>query len=139
MSSPSSSSSSVEATLTKALGITFIDARRMTRQARVNLGIIGFPSPQQEKALLEETIRLFVLRSETDQADMKRQKRLLDSAIERYRQQEKTGGARQEGAAVTAEEGTRRDVAASSNSANGGSSITTNDKKKGKKKHIVQV
>ena len=49
----------VEATLTRTLDIRFIDARTIAIEAKLSLGISGYPSPHQEAMLVEEAIRIF--------------------------------------------------------------------------------
>ena len=49
----------VEAALTRALGITFIDAREVAIQARLNLEIYKYPTEIQKALLVTEAIHVF--------------------------------------------------------------------------------
>jgi len=54
----------VESFLTRELDIRFIDARRIAAEARVSLGIHGYPSKDELRALRREAMRLFEERPE---------------------------------------------------------------------------
>lgn len=51
---------SVESYLTRELSIRFIDARSFVTEAKVSLGINGYPDKSQLALLREESIRLFL-------------------------------------------------------------------------------
>ena len=69
---------SVESTLTRELEIRFIDARAITTEAKLNLGITGYASEEQLQGIQVESIRIFVQeRSEKERRAM----RLLNSKL----------------------------------------------------------
>ena len=49
----------VETILTRTLGIRFMDARRFANEAKLNLGIEGYPTASQEELLVKEAIRMY--------------------------------------------------------------------------------
>lgn len=49
----------VESILSRELGLRFIDARYISNEAKVSLGIHGYPTSDQFHALREEAIRLY--------------------------------------------------------------------------------
>eukprot|EP00339_Tiarina_fusa_P015156 CAMPEP_0117011326 /NCGR_PEP_ID=MMETSP0472-20121206/9760_1 /TAXON_ID=693140 ORGANISM="Tiarina fusus, Strain LIS" /NCGR_SAMPLE_ID=MMETSP0472 /ASSEMBLY_ACC=CAM_ASM_000603 /LENGTH=229 /DNA_ID=CAMNT_0004714091 /DNA_START=56 /DNA_END=745 /DNA_ORIENTATION=- len=49
----------VEATVTRELDISFIDARKLTTIAKLNLGMTGYPNATQSETLLREVKRIF--------------------------------------------------------------------------------
>ena len=50
---------SIESMLTRELEIRFIDARSIATEAKLNLGIDGYPSEDQLRTIQEEAIRIF--------------------------------------------------------------------------------
>ena len=56
---------SVESTLTRELDIRFIDARVLTTEAKLNLGIEGYPSLEQTSELIAEATRIFEERDDS--------------------------------------------------------------------------
>ncbi len=50
---------SVESYLTRELDIRFIDARSIVNEAKVSLGIVGYPLEEQEKLLMDEAIKIY--------------------------------------------------------------------------------
>jgi hypothetical protein len=69
----------VEAILTRELEISFIDARTLCNEAKLGLGIDGYPSPEQELPLVEATNMIFRARPEETQRAMRRRKTNLDA------------------------------------------------------------
>lgn len=72
----------VEAVLTRKLGINFIDARNMTTQARLKLNIMGYPSTDQQELLIEEATRIFNARPVSERLNMMADRDSLDAAKE---------------------------------------------------------
>eukprot|EP00525_Craspedostauros_australis_P001881 CAMPEP_0198116394 /NCGR_PEP_ID=MMETSP1442-20131203/11907_1 /TAXON_ID= /ORGANISM="Craspedostauros australis, Strain CCMP3328" /LENGTH=254 /DNA_ID=CAMNT_0043774191 /DNA_START=133 /DNA_END=895 /DNA_ORIENTATION=+ len=72
----------IEASLTKVLDIRFIDARKLTSEAKLNLHVRGYPTAEQEREMLKEAIRLFVAQPEQQQNDMRMQRQSLDNLLE---------------------------------------------------------
>jgi hypothetical protein len=62
----------VESLLTRELEIRFIDARSIVTEAKVSLGIHGYPSKDQESKVREEAIKIFRQRPEETQTTMRR-------------------------------------------------------------------
>lgn len=60
-------STSIESFLTRELDLRFIDARTIATEARVSLGILGYPSSDQIAQVREEAIRIFHSKSGGDQ------------------------------------------------------------------------
>jgi hypothetical protein len=54
----------VEAVLTRELEIRFIDARALCNEAKLGLGVVGYPSPEAEVLLVEEAKKIFRARPE---------------------------------------------------------------------------
>ena len=50
---------SIESSLTRELEIRFIDARAIATEAKLNLGIDGYPSEYEERAIINESVRIF--------------------------------------------------------------------------------
>jgi hypothetical protein len=69
----------VEAVLTRELNIRFIDARALCNEAKLGLGVVGYPSPEQEVVLVEEAKMIFRARPEETQRAMIRLKSNLDA------------------------------------------------------------
>jgi hypothetical protein len=53
---------SLEATLTRELNIRFIDARAFATEAKIQLGVEGYPTKAQEEALIAEAMYIFYVR-----------------------------------------------------------------------------
>jgi hypothetical protein len=49
----------VESFLTRDLQVRFIDARNLATEAKLNLGITGYPSEEQTQPIIDEAISLF--------------------------------------------------------------------------------
>ena len=49
----------IESSLTRELEIRFIDARAIATEAKLNLGIDGYPSEYEERAIINESVRIF--------------------------------------------------------------------------------
>ena len=49
----------IESFLTRELDIRFIDARSIATEAKINLGIHGYPTKDQQEAIQEEACRIF--------------------------------------------------------------------------------
>lgn len=60
----------VESLLTRKLEIRFIDARNIVTEAKVSLGIHGYPSKDEEREVREEAIKIFRQRPEETQTAM---------------------------------------------------------------------
>jgi hypothetical protein len=69
----------VEAVLTRDLEIRFIDARALCNEAKLGLGVVGYPSPEQEFLLVEEAKKIFRARSGETQSGMITLKSSLDA------------------------------------------------------------
>ena len=69
----------VEAVLTRTFDITFIDARTIANEAKMNLGIQGYPSKRQQKLLVNEAINIFERYPDEVRNNMQIQKASLDS------------------------------------------------------------
>ena len=50
---------SIEQVLTRELDIRFIDARELVNEARLSLGIVGYPSKDELERLQEQSVLLF--------------------------------------------------------------------------------
>jgi hypothetical protein len=70
---------SVESYLTRELDIRFIDARNIVTEAKVSLGIQGYPSKDQLQELTLESMRLFESRPEAQKISMRRMSSDLES------------------------------------------------------------
>ena len=71
---------SVESFLTRALDVRFVDARSMVTEARLGLGIDGYPTQDQLCELREEALRIFHSKTEHDRRSMLRQNSDLEAA-----------------------------------------------------------
>ena len=69
----------VEGILTRELEIRFIDARALCNEAKLGLGIVGYPSPEQQVLLVEEAKMIFRARPEETQNAMITLKSNLDA------------------------------------------------------------
>ena len=69
----------VEMFLTRKLDIRFIDARSITNEAKVNLGIHGYPTKEQELQIKKEACRIFCERPETSKDTMRHLRASLDA------------------------------------------------------------
>ena len=63
---------SVESLLSRELDLRFIDARAITAEARVALGIEGYPSMDKGSEIREEAIRIFQNKAENEKEAMRR-------------------------------------------------------------------
>lgn len=63
---------SIASVLTRKLDIRFIDARVLYNEARVSLGIEGYPSEEEERLVLEESFKIFGEWSSDRKMDLKR-------------------------------------------------------------------
>ena len=72
---------SIEATLTRKYGITFIDARSVANEARLALDIQGYPSDDQRDLILREACRVFRRKSRPEVAAMLIRRESLDESI----------------------------------------------------------
>lgn len=61
---------SVESILTRELAVRFIDARNIVTEAKVNLGIMGYPTQQEQEEIRAESLRLFHEKSHESRAAM---------------------------------------------------------------------
>jgi hypothetical protein len=69
----------VEAYLTRQLSIRFIDARTLCTEARVSLGVEGYPTDDQEVMLIQEAIKIFARRPNETKTAMRSLKSNLDA------------------------------------------------------------
>jgi hypothetical protein len=69
----------VESFLTRVLDIRFIDARSIVSEARISLGIQGYPSKEQEQELTTQALKIFQDRPDDAKAAMQRLKANLDA------------------------------------------------------------
>ena len=69
----------VEAYLTRQLNIRFIDARTLCTEAKVSLGVEGYPTDDQEVMLIQEAIQIFARRPNETKTTMRRLKSNLDA------------------------------------------------------------
>eukprot|EP00538_Stauroneis_constricta_P014293 CAMPEP_0119551006 /NCGR_PEP_ID=MMETSP1352-20130426/4410_1 /TAXON_ID=265584 /ORGANISM="Stauroneis constricta, Strain CCMP1120" /LENGTH=125 /DNA_ID=CAMNT_0007597011 /DNA_START=96 /DNA_END=473 /DNA_ORIENTATION=+ len=74
----------IEAIITRALEVRFIDARTLATEAKLNLNITGYPSKEQEQQILREAISLFVSKSLESQREMKKQAEILETATKAF-------------------------------------------------------
>ena len=65
---------SVEAYLTRELDIRFIDARSMVNEAKISLGIQGYPTLKQNMQVGREAIKIFEERPISAKRGMRRLK-----------------------------------------------------------------
>ena len=68
----------VEAILTRALEITFIDARKLAMEAKLEQNIVGYPSSDQQEELVSRAIEIFQSKPERDQIIMKQTNKGLE-------------------------------------------------------------
>ena len=71
--------SSIESILTRELDLRFIDARTIAAEARITLGIEGYPSKEQLSTIRDEAVRIFYAKSIDEQMAMQRMNRDLKS------------------------------------------------------------
>lgn len=57
----------VESLLARELDLRFIDARNIVAEARIGLGIEGYPTKEQGSLIYEEAVRLFQAKSDKEQ------------------------------------------------------------------------
>ena len=70
----------IEATLTREVGITFIDARKFVTQAKLEMGIKGYPNKDQQDELIEIAKKAFHSQPEEAQKAMQVKRAGLESA-----------------------------------------------------------
>ena len=63
---------SIESFLTRELDVRFIDARNIATEARMSLGIEGYPTREQGAMLRNEALRLFALKSAEEQQGLQK-------------------------------------------------------------------
>ena len=71
---------SVEAVLKRDLEIQFLDARAIVTEAKLNLGIQGYPSAGQNELIYEECMKVFYNKPVSDQRMMRAHKSDMDIA-----------------------------------------------------------
>jgi hypothetical protein len=69
---------SIEGSLTRKLDIRFIDARFMVIEAKVNMGITGYPTEEQALKVQNEAIKIFKGQSDEVKRTMRRLKNDLE-------------------------------------------------------------
>lgn len=62
---------SIEGILTRELDIRFIDARELVNEAKMALGITGYPTQEMKETLRNEAIQIFKRRSQKTQERMR--------------------------------------------------------------------
>jgi hypothetical protein len=65
---------SIEGSLTRTLDIRFIDARFIVNEAKVNMGIAGYPTEEQALKVQNEAIKIFKGQSDEVKRTMRRLK-----------------------------------------------------------------
>ena len=70
----------IESTLIRDLGICFIDARRLSTEAKLKLGVKGYPSVEMKLKCVELAIEIFNAKSSQERDAMRQMKVGLDSA-----------------------------------------------------------
>ncbi len=68
---------SIESLLTRELDLQFIDARSIAMEARLSLGIEGYPSPDQYDMIRTRAIELFSSKSPTEQMALRGKKQVF--------------------------------------------------------------
>jgi len=71
---------SIESHLSRKLDIRFVDARSIAVEARVNLGIEGYPDAQATEGILDEAMRLFESKPPADKNYMQQAQWALNAA-----------------------------------------------------------
>ena len=61
----------VESLLARELDLRFIDARNLAAEARIGLGIEGYPTKEQSNLIFEEAVRLFQSKSDKEQSHLR--------------------------------------------------------------------
>mmetsp|Transcript_71170 Transcript_71170/g.206108 ORF Transcript_71170/g.206108 Transcript_71170/m.206108 type:complete len:139 (-) Transcript_71170:94-510(-) len=74
-----SESASVEGYLTRELDIRFIDARDLANEAKIHLGITGYPAKHQCAQVKREAKKMFRRLSPEDQQNMRALRQNLDT------------------------------------------------------------
>jgi hypothetical protein len=69
---------SIESTLTRELGIRFIDARGLVTEAKAKRGMTGYTCKEHETMVMEEAIQLFEMKPPEVQESMRRLQRTLE-------------------------------------------------------------
>mmetsp|Transcript_104213 Transcript_104213/g.156054 ORF Transcript_104213/g.156054 Transcript_104213/m.156054 type:complete len:193 (+) Transcript_104213:78-656(+) len=82
----------IEAALTRELGIRFIDARCLATEARLREGIDGYPTEQQKSRLLKTAFEIFDEKSEDERFAMKQLNDDLESVKSSHSHSVKRGG-----------------------------------------------
>jgi hypothetical protein len=82
----------IEAALTRELGIRFIDARCLANEARLREGIEGYPTEQQKALLLKTALVIFHEKSEDERFAMIQLNDDLESVKSSHSQSVKRGG-----------------------------------------------
>eukprot|EP00934_Nitzschia_sp_Nitz4_P006379 Nitzschia sp. Nitz4//scaffold83_size84149//705//959//NITZ4_005157-RA/size84149-processed-gene-0.83-mRNA-1//-1//CDS//3329558896//6369//frame0 len=71
--------STIESILTRELNVRFIDARVISSEAKVALGIQGYPSAEQLPALHREAERIFYAKSVQERSSMQQMNMSFES------------------------------------------------------------
>jgi len=69
----------IEAAITRKLSITFLAARELANEAKINLAVTGYPSPEMKLALIEESCKIFQNKPKNKQNEMKKQRNTLEN------------------------------------------------------------
>ncbi len=69
----------VESLLSRELDLRFIDARDIAAEARIVLGIEGYPNKDQAHIILDEAIRIFQTKSDKEQHRLRRMNMELEA------------------------------------------------------------
>ena len=72
----------IEATLTRKLSISFIGARALATEAKLQMGIQGYPSKDMQERVTDLAVELFHGKTEDIQRGMLRERAIVDMAKE---------------------------------------------------------
>ena len=72
----------IEATLTRKLNISFLGARSLATEAKLQLGVHGYPSKEMQCRLVHLAEEIFHTKSNDIQQGMLRDRAIIDMAIE---------------------------------------------------------
>lgn len=85
MSGATTGSPSVECYLTRELSIRFIDARELANEAKITLGITGYPTKGEQRLVCTQAMRVFNNRPDTEKLALRRLNSDLTEAIKSSR------------------------------------------------------
>jgi hypothetical protein len=70
----------IEAALTRKLGITFIDARAIATESKIRLNMTGYPSPVGKELLISKAVKIFEKKSESARKAMQANRDAFDQS-----------------------------------------------------------